>query len=267
MMKNLSPISGLVILLFAFSCERKTEWDLQQGAEFLVADCIITNELRNHELRLYWSADGLNQTPVGFTGATIALNDGLHSFAFLEDMDDPGRYVSADPFMASAGKTYRLTLNYNGYSDTAFASMTGVSPLEPAEIIASDGYFLLINHESTPASMTEVNYNWSADAQYCEQYGACMAAEVFYSLENIDIGKEFAPEKQVILFPHHTEIIRRKYSLSEDHQRFIRSLLLETEWRGGYFDVEQGNVPTNFSHGVRGWFAVCAVVTDTTYFE
>lgn len=266
-MKRFACISGLTLLLFMMSCERQTEWDLQTGDEFLVADCIITNELKYHELRLYGSADGLNQVPAGITGATVILKDGLNSIAFTEDRNDPGRYLSANLFMATTGKTYTLIITYQSRSDTAVASMTGVSPLEPAEMMASDGYFRMIYRESTPASMTEVYYDWSADAQYCEQYGNCSAAEVFYSMDNIDIGKEFAPEKQVILFPHKTEIIRRKYSLDADHQRFIRSLLLETEWRGGYFDVEQGNIPTNFNHGLRGWFAVCAVVTDTTYFE
>jgi hypothetical protein len=115
--------------------------------------------------------------------------------------------------------------------------------------------------------MMEVNYNWSADPVYSNMVDTDHASEVFYSLKDIDAGKIFAPEKQVILFPHKTVVIRTKYSLNEQHQQFVRSLLLETEWRGGVFDAEQGNVPTNFRNGIRGWFAVCAVVSDTTVFE
>jgi hypothetical protein len=260
-------IAWLTLTPLLLSCEQQTNWDLQSGGEFLVADCIITNEMKYHEMRLYRSADRLNQSPEGFSGVTVQLSDGSISVSFGEDNEEPGRYVSAVPFMASAGKLYQLTLSFNGRSDTAYAMMTGVSPLEAIDIVASDGIYRFIYHQSTPASMTEVYYNWSADSQYCEQYGACQAAEVYYSLDNIDMSKEFAPDKQVILFPRKTMIIRRKYSLSEDHQQFIRSLLLETEWRGGLFDVEQGNVPTNFHHGVRGWFAACSVVSDTTFFE
>lgn len=232
----------LMIAILFLSCEQKTEWDLQHAEEFPVADCIITNEMKHHDLRLYWSSDELNQVPEGFSGAVIQLSDGITSIGFTEDPGNPGRYVSDLPFIATAGKVYRLTLLYGGLSDTAYASMTGVSPLEAADIIASDGYFRLVYKEGQ-ASMTEVFYDWSADARYSEQYGAGRASETFYSLDNIDIGKEFAPARQIILFPHQTEIIRRKYSLSEDHQGFVRSLLLETEWRGGYFDAEQGNVP------------------------
>ena len=145
--------------------------------------------------------------------------------------------------------------------------MTGVSPLEAMDIRASDGYYRLINRQSSPPSMTWIQYDWSADTLYSEQYGSSRAAEVFYDLDNIDPEKIFAPDKEVLLFPHKTWIFRKKYSLSEDHQEFIRSLLLETEWRGGFFDAEQGNVPTDFRNGARGWFGACAVVADTTYFE
>jgi hypothetical protein len=268
MMKNAAHLlAWLAISLLVLSCEQKTDWNLEASEEFLVADCLITNEMKHHELRLYRSVVKLNQPPEGFSGVTVELSDGSNVVSFEEDPEDPGRYIAAIPFMASAGKIYRLTLSYQGRSDTAFASMTGVSPLETIDIAVSDAFFRFVYHQSTPASMTEVYYNWSAVPQYVEQYGAYQAAEVFYSLDNIDVSKEFAPDKQKILFPHKTQIIRRKYSLSEDHQWFIRSLLLETEWRGGLFDVEQGNVPTNFHQGVHGWFAACMVLSDTTFFE
>jgi hypothetical protein len=257
----------IALTLVILSCERETDWTLNSGDDFVIADCIITNEMKPHELRLYRSTDQPNQQPEGISGMTVQLDDGSNTVFFTEDGEEPGRYLSEVSFAATVGITYRLILSYNGQADTAFAVMTGVSPLEPPNIEASDGFFHLVYQPGTPPSMTEVYYDWSADGVYCEQYGACQAVEIFYSLDNIDIGKEFAPEKQVILFPYHTRIIRRKYSLSEDHQQFIRSLLLETEWRGGLFDVEQGNVPTNFRHGVRGWFGACAVVSDTTYFD
>jgi hypothetical protein len=81
------------------------------------------------------------------------------------------------------------------------------------------------------------------------------------------VAEEFGPAKQEIWFPAGTTLIRKKYSLTKSHQEFIRSLLIETEWRGGLFDMEQGNVLTNFSHGTRGWFAACMVISDTNIVE
>jgi len=40
-------------------------------------------------------------------------------------------------------------------------------------------------------------------------------------------------------------------------------MLLETEWRGGLFDVAHGNLETNLSQGAFGFFAVSTVIRDT----
>ena len=145
--------------------------------------------------------------------------------------------------------------------------MKGIAPLEAIDIAPKDSLYRLVYHESQDASMMEVYYDWSATPEYCTLYGYCDASEVYYTLDNIDAEKIFAPDRQIIPFPEKTRIIRRKYSLSAAHQEFLRALLLETEWRGGLFDAEQGNVPTNFSHGIRGWFGACMVETDTTLFK
>jgi hypothetical protein len=40
--------------------------------------------------------------------------------------------------------------------------------------------------------------------------------------------------------------------------------MAETEWRGGLFDVQPGNVRTNLSEGAVGYFAVSQVAADST---
>jgi hypothetical protein len=252
---------------FLQSCEKQTTWDIKNSERFMVADCIITNELKNQEVKLYYSSDSLNQKPKGISGAIIQLNDGNNQFDFFENIDAPGTYFSKEPFMASAGIRYCLTIEVNGIRDSAFAEMAAINPLEVAQIVASDSLFRYVYSESSSPSMMEVHYDWSSVPEYCSKYGSCEAAETFYTLTYIDINKIFAPDKLKIQFPRGTEIIRRKYSLSDEHQAFIRSLLLETEWRGGIFDSEQGNVHTNFSGNIRGWFGACMVLSDTVDFD
>lgn len=257
---------SIILAYFLISCEQKTEWDFQPDHPFVVADCIITNEFRRHEVRLSWSTDTLNQSVTGYSGAAVTISDGLNEVSFFEDPGIAGRYVSEQAFRATVGKQYRLTIEWSGGSDAATAVMVPLAPIKEIEIFPSDGYYRYSFNENHYPCMMEISYNWSADATYCSTYGSCQASEVFYHLNNLDAGKIFAPDKQVILFPKQTQIIRRKYSLSDDHQEFIRSLLLETEWRGGVFDTEQANVPTNFSNGLRGWFGACMVATDTLMF-
>lgn len=255
------------LLFLLVSCEEKTTWELRSSEIFAVADCILTNELKPQELRLYRSSEKLNELPAGIPGAVVEISDGRQIVNFTEDNTETGKYVSVVPFRATAGIKYRLTISLGEKADTAYAEMRGIAPLEDIDIAPKDSLYRLVYHESQDASMMEVYYDWSAMPYFCVKYGYCEASEVFYTLDNIDAEKVFAPDRQIISFPEKTQIIRRKYSLSAAHQQFIRALLLETEWRGGLFDAEQGNVPTNFSYGVRGWFGACMVVTDTTHFQ
>jgi hypothetical protein len=266
-MKKQNILILLSVSLVSLMCERQTDWDFHQSDRFIVADCIITNELKNQEVRLYTSSPGYNNQPEGISGAIIEISDGWQHFDFIEDTLEKGKYISSLPFRASAGNLYQLNISYNGINDTAYAEMVPVTPLESFSIVEYDSLFRFIYNESESASMTEVYYDWSAVPEYCREYSSCNASEVFYSLKYIDPGKEFAPDRIVIPFPRKTIIIRKKYSLSDEHQRFIRSLLFETEWRGGFFDIEQDNVITNFHHGIRGWFAACMTLSDTTFFE
>jgi hypothetical protein len=264
MNKFFKTYSAILLLLLA-SCEEKTTWELQSSEIFAVADCILTNELKLQELRLYRSSEKLNELPVGIPGAIVEISDGSQIVNFTEDDTETGKYVSVVPFRATIGIKYRLTISLGEKADTAYAEMTGIMPLDKTDIAPIDSLYRLVYHESLDASMMEVYYDWSAMPEFCLKYGHCEASEVYYTLDNIDAEKIFAPDRQIISFPEKTRIIRRKYSLSPAHQQFVRALLLETEWRGGLFDAEQGNVPTNFSHGLRGWFGACMVLADTTH--
>ncbi|NJK86557.1 MAG: DUF4249 family protein [Bacteroidales bacterium] len=258
---------AILAFLLLTRCEEQSDIAFQLSQRFMVADCIITNEFKNHELKLYWSNQTMNGKPEGIEGAVSFLTDGIHSVFFKEDSMCKGLYKSELPFRASAGLTYRLVVSVNGISDTAYAEMTGIAPFKPVEIVPDDSLFRFVYKEDDLPSMTEMYYDWSKNPDFCQSYGSCHAAETFYTLNNIDIGAEFAPEKQKIRFPRKTILLRKKFSLTEEHQRFLRSLLLETEWRGGIFDVEQGSVPSGFQHGVKGFFAACMVLSDTTFFE
>jgi hypothetical protein len=72
-------------------------------------------------------------------------------------------------------------------------------------------------------------------------------------LNNIDVNTIFGGDREVICFPSGTTIVRKKYGLTESHQSFLRSMLMETDWSGGIFDVQHGNVETNLSNGALGF--------------
>ena len=82
--------------------------------------------------------------------------------------------------------------------------------------------------------------------------------------KSIDVNKIFRPAKERIPFPVGTRVYRRQYSMNPWQEDFVRTLMAETEWRGGLFDVQPGNVRTNLSEGAVGYFSVSQVVADTT---
>ena len=61
---------------------------------------------------LYWSSAELNHAPEGYSGATVELNEGSSTIIFTEDPAIPGRYVSALPFTASAGRQFSMVVSY-----------------------------------------------------------------------------------------------------------------------------------------------------------
>jgi hypothetical protein len=111
--------------------------------------------------------------------------------------------------------------------------------------------------------MTEYYLDWSQLPGFADN-DSCRAKIVYYSLNTIDVGEMFKPEQEQVVFPEGTVVHRKKYSMNEAHAAFIRTLLSETEWRGGLFDVQPGNVQTNLSEGAVGYFAASTVVADST---
>jgi len=81
----------------------------------------------------------------------------------------------------------------------------------------------------------------------------------FYTLNTVDANELFAPAKEAVYFPKGTKISMKKYSLTDEHAEFMRSMLFETEWTGGLFDANHANVKTNLSEGALGFFGACSV--------
>jgi len=267
MIKKTLHSTILFILITLFACEKEIDWELKNdNINRLVVDCILTNENIQQCVKLSVTNQELNMNLQPVSGATVIVSDGEESFEFIESSEEHGSYYSS-PFQAVIDKQYQLYIEYNDLISEATAEGVSVTPLEDFQIAENEeeNLFRFVYQESGSPSILDLNYNWEIVPEYCASYGNCFARETFYTLGNIDVNKIYAPEKQIIWFPTGTTIIRKKYSLTEDHQRFLRSLLMETEWRGGLFDVEHGNIPTNLSNGALGYFAVCMTVSDTIY--
>ncbi len=127
----------------------------------------------------------------------------------------------------------------------------------------NDQYSLALNESGENANYIDHRIDWKTTAD-CLPGNTCEGRIVFYDLKTIDVNEIYKPGKTEFLFPVNSTIIRKKYSISSAYRTFLRSVLSETEWRGGLFDVERANATTNLSAGAIGFFAVTSVVSDTT---
>ncbi len=258
--------AGLVFATLIFTgCEREFPTKLQEtNLNALVVDGLITNELKPQHIYLSISNSKLNLPSEPVLGATVVVSDGSNNYEFYESTVNHGSYYSL-PFQAVVGKKYSLTINYKSTTYIASESMVPVTELLPIDISKEkdSNLYTYNNVKGGDPAMIEVIFDWTGNYTYTNKYGSNKAQATYYVLKNLDINEALGADRQVIRFPEDTKIVRRKYSLSKDYQAFARSLLMETEWRGGIFDVQQGNVTTNISNGALGFFTVCMVVMDS----
>jgi hypothetical protein len=128
------------------------------------------------------------------------------------------------------------------------------------------GWYELLLQETPDASMVEIWLDWSHLPAFSGQpAGSTRARIVYYTVKSIDVNKIFRPDKERVFFPLGTRVYRRKYSMNPFQEEFVRTMMAETEWRGGWFDVQPGNVQTNLSEGAVGYFSGSMVVADSSY--
>jgi hypothetical protein len=258
----------LITILLALSCEIAADWNIQgNNEEFIVVYGIITNEKKAHEIAVSKSVSTINEKSRPVSGANVLIYDGDSLHQLTENPLNQGIYNTDQGFRAFINKTYNLIVTTEGKQYFANASMVPVTPFralrykydEKKELFFIDSVTQTFNQQD--AAMYEIVIDWSELEAYASVPKANRKARLFYySLNTIDISQVFEPEKEKVYFPSGTLITQRKYSLSPIHALFIRSLLLETQWRGGLFDVSQGNVFTNLSNGAKGFFGASTVV-------
>ena len=273
MTRNYYIPSLLLILLplLYFSCEEKTDWELDTNEpKVIVVEGVLTNERKAHEIRISRPMADLNGTPQPVSGAFVAIwetdqsdNNRAHRLHEVQ----PGRYLTDSTIRAVYGKLYTLFILYQGQEYTGSSFMVPVDPLSTLKyhkVPGEEFWYELNFSETDQPSMMEINLNWGHLPGFRNlPREETRARIVYYTVKSIDVNKIFKPAKERVPFPVGTRVYRRQYSMNQWQEDFVRSLMAETEWRGGLFDVQPGNVRTNLSEGAVGYFSVSQVVADS----
>ncbi len=258
----------IILFLLFFSCEEKIDFNVESRETIrLVVEGMITNEIKAHEVKLSLPVRDLNENPQPVSGAFVAITDLQNTFILKEDPENPGLYLTENNIQGVFGKLYTLYIRIQEYEFAGSSYMVPVEPLQPLNITACDETGSFFNVETSGTGdpfMMEIDYDWSG-SNYCDE-SSCIAREVIYHLNSVDVNEIFKPEQELVCFPAGTMIKRKQYSLNDNHQNYVRAMMNETIWRGGLFDVERGNIPTNMSAGAIGYFAASSVVSDSIVF-
>ena len=254
----------LFMYLLVIACEEAIDLPLQSiELDILVVEGIVTNEKINHRIKLSHPYISQSKKSVPATGAMVSITNGVDSVSLTEFPTGSGEYYTPK-VRAVFGETYTLLIRYNGKEYLAKDSAVPVGPMQVLEYSKVGDLYTLNFHESgQDPYFIDHTITWKNTAS-CIIGSSCEGRIVFYDLKTIDVNEIFKPEKQKFNFPVNSIVIRKKYSVSAAYQTFLRSVLSETEWRGGVFDVQRANATTNLSYGAIGFFAVSTVVTDTT---
>ncbi|HNV29029.1 MAG TPA: DUF4249 family protein [Cyclobacteriaceae bacterium] len=260
-------IRNLLLIFFCVlaACEERLDIPLlSEDKDLLAVEGVLTNENISHTITLTFPYKMMNGKAVPVSGAVVQILEGNSAtYTLTEAPAGSGQYVTPK-FRAVFGTTYTLWIQYQGKEYFAQDSSVPVEPLPALDYYkVNDQYSLAFNESGQNASYIDHRIDWTTTAD-CLPGNTCEGRIVFYDLKTIDVNEIYKPGKTDFLFPVNSIIIRKKYSVSSAYRTFLRSMLSETEWRGGLFDVERANATTNLSSGAIGFFAVTSVVSDTT---
>lgn len=261
----------LILLISLFACEKETDWQFKRGnIDTIVINSIITNENKHQLVKISMPSGKINDVDLPISGAevTVSANDSI--FVFNESDSLLGYYYSRNPFIATIGKEYRLSVVYRDSTYTAKASLQPVTPLTFLSYSIADdssGMYKIdwVNQTYNPneQAMYAVKIDWTNLVDTNIKDTITKKLIYYYSLKTVDVSQAFAPKKETIYFPKGSIITETKYSLSDEYAAYLRALQAETSWQGGVFDEEKGNLPTNISSGGVGFFSACSIIRKT----
>lgn len=272
-MKNLSVIFLLVFLLIHVSCnQEKIIWPLNNSpSDLIVVEGILTNEKIRHSIKLSKPYLKQNEMPEPISGATVYIitNDSVPEIINTNEFPQGSGHYLTNSIRAVSGKIYTLVIKYNFKEYRASASQPPIEALDNPlsyKPVSDATYTLNFVPSGNEPNYIKYFLDWRL-TDYCINQDSCQALQIFYDLKNIDINEQFKPDQEVVIFPKGTTVIRKKYSVSDEYRAYLRGMLSETAWRGGYFDVYQANPPTNLSDGAIGFFTVSTVLSDITVIQ
>jgi len=261
---------SILIIMSITACEEVIDWHPQNDvADRLVVEAILTDEFKYQKINLSGLKDSINGKSNGISGAFVKVESLSESYLFWEDPENPGEYISNNAFAIVPLRAYRLTIDLDQQQYQAIARAVQSLPMQVFPFIPfqeSDSVYIGgigVDYNEVEQAMYEFLIDWD----HIIPGDSSQAKQVHYVFSSINIGQLFGPEKDRLVFPKGSIVFKRKYALDQRFAEYMRSLVIETQWKGGFFEESNGDLPTNLNNGALGYFGVCTVKNDTLIAE
>lgn len=207
-----------------------------------------------------------NNYPI--TGAQVSVEDGDNQYFYLHKdsidlYESVGLYESVDSFAGIVGKTYKLTILYNGKTYTAEDKMVecDVSGIElPVEGIRyEDGIYAIeiFRHNFGYDKPFKIIWGRVYDSLFSENYSYILNTRILFAslIGNVTchignpVNGVFNSERHLlpIWAPSTDEVTIYFMSISPEYYEFLLDYYEETHWSVGLFSTIPGNIRTNLS--------------------
>lgn len=270
---TMNPRNSFLLLALAVifsACTERIELELNDdGNRRIVVDGWFTDREEQHEVKLTWTTSYFaNQPAPPVQGALLNISDGETEIELTEEA--PGIYRT--PVTAGEpGKTYTLTIEYDGEVYTASSEMR-LSPeidslhvriLDPQEEfgVPFDPYYSVriwtqelpgtgdcymwrtyVNGESVRDTLRELSF--IDDNLYDGVYVADTEIDFLEIEDEATIGDTVRIEQ---------------FNIGQQAYDIFIGIMNETDWNGGLFDAPPANVETNLTNGALGYFGAASV--------
>jgi hypothetical protein len=275
MFKNI--LYGLSLVLLTLSCTEKIDIQLDESQTRLVVEGYLTNESKEHMVRLSKSAPYFsNQTAPVVEGATIRLNVGETNLTLTEKT--PGMYVTPADYTGVPGKLYQLTIELaepinDQTTFTATSLMRNVVQSDSIEVEyhsdwgkgiwevkwyaqepSGDDYYLFKAYKNDSAFADSLK-NWiTIDDRFIDGNNT----------NGIGVKYFWKIRKQII--NPGDKITLQVCGITKEYQNYVEFSRRAVNQQNPMFSGPPTNVPGNISNGAIGYFAAYAVsYASTTY--
>ena len=269
----------IIVLCLLTGCVEEVDLPDLGAEKFLVIEGRITDEMKKHQVKVTRSTNfKREESPEPVSGLEIAIAGPTQTHFLREEA--PGIYRT-DSIAGFPGEVYTLRVTGDDQLYEATDTMPLLpEPFTPVEFSKDRAFIdfeyrrhqfgfvqpnlweLHVIRDSLPADFPQVDpsrlgqqigVEVSEDYTYLFTYYTHPRIEVS-GLLNFEIPHFYG-------FSPGIRVVQKKFSLSEQHYRFLRTLFMETEWRGTLFPATPANIKGNISGGALGFFSAVSSVS------